>query len=551
MPMIFEYPLLDIDTKSSAATRHKNECSVEMYERDIECAIEQPCSPTTLSHVMPSPEGRLWRVKCQRGCEDQVVVGLTKANALKDTLISVFAISAARTWVYIRIQLSGLSIVKAFLASLTAVIQSHNSPVLEEVPFEEHARTVKMRNDKVLQVHDWVVVTEGIYEGALGCLVASHECGWNVLVIPRTFPHERQGARPHGKAVIPNSPTPGCSSKLDVDQGLLLLECDHQSVLPATAAPLEVLALFQQSEHPTVIAAQAQAPCPAEWCFEVGELVAVSDAMHPCVGHIFQINNNDLDITLDDASGVRRFPYIVVDKIFAVGDFVRWVDTGREGVIQHTNQFHVTALQLYEDGHHEEFECAKNSVIKALPPKLLDPLLYTISAPIVQYPSLPLPPSQSHDSSGHWTSDPRLVGREFRIRIGGKAKVVMLQKGANDDVAQAYVRRGKRKLELMADRKLIEAMHPANPRNYERWIVIEGEHTGKYVRSIRYNRVKESKESIQWTVATVEPIIGECDKLTGENLDLDSSCLCLEAENDTSKWRNMKFSRNLREEARR
>ncbi|KAK0460422.1 uncharacterized protein EV420DRAFT_1640971 [Desarmillaria tabescens] len=498
----------------------------------------------------PLENGSLWRVKCQRGCEDQIVVWLTSANALKDILLSAFAISTARTWVYIQIQPPGLSTIKAFLASSAAIIQSYDAPLLEEMPFEEQARTLEMRDDKALQVYDWVVVTEGIYAGDLGCLVASYEWGWDVLVIPWLLPHESQDVRQRGMVTVPNLLTPDLNSKLEVDRGLIVLECPHQGVLRATAAPLEILALFQQSEHPSVIAAQPQAPCPTEWCFEVGELVAISDAaMHPCIGHIFQINNNDLDINLDNDSGIHHCPYIFVCKIFVVGDYVRWVDTGREGVVQHADQFHITVVQLYEDGHHEEFECAKNSVIKALPPKL-DPLVSTIGAPFLPPPSLPLPPSQSYEHFEHWTHDHRLVGREFRVRIGGKAKVVMLQKGTNDHGAQAYIRRGKRKLELLADHKLIEAMHPANPRNYERWIVIRGEHTGKYVQAIRYDRADKTKGSLQWTVAIIEPILGELDKLTGENLELDSASLCLEAESDASKWRNMKFSRNLREEAR-
>ncbi|KAK0471210.1 hypothetical protein IW261DRAFT_1425339 [Armillaria novae-zelandiae] len=128
-----------------------------------------------------------------------------------------------------------------------------------------------------------------------------------------------------------------------------------------------------------------------------------------------------------------------------------------------------------------------------------------------------------------------------------KAKVMVIQKRSDGAGVQAYIRKGKKKLELIQP-GMAAAMQPATPRNYEQWIIIKGDNTGKYVRSIRYKKGATPKMPIRWTVAVVEPVKGEVDRMVGEELHLDSTVLCLEEESEVSKLKNMQFSRNLRED---
>ncbi len=86
-------------------------------------------------------------------------------------------------------------------------------------------------------------------------------------------------------------------------------------------------------------------------------------------------------------------------------------------------------------------------------------------------------------------------------------------------------------------------MEPSTPRNYKRWIVIKGEDTGKHVRSIRYEKGVTPKMPIWWTVAVVLPSPAGPDTLTGEELRIESTCLCLEDESADSKHHNMQLSR--------
>ncbi|KAK0243560.1 hypothetical protein EDD85DRAFT_786460 [Armillaria nabsnona] len=148
---------------------------------------------------------------------------------------------------------------------------------------------------------------------------------------------------------------------------------------------------------------------------------------------------------------------------------------------------------------------------------------------------------------GHWTSNFRLTGYEFRVMIRGKWKTVYLQNTWDNVRVEVYMRKGKTKSQKISA-EVVEAMHPTTPQNYECWIVIKGPHTRKYVRSIRYEKDPNPKMPLWWTVAVVQPMSQGHDELLGEELHLICSDLCLEDEDEKSWNRNMQFSQNLRED---
>ncbi|KAK0493657.1 hypothetical protein EDD18DRAFT_1356639 [Armillaria luteobubalina] len=117
------------------------------------------------------------------------------------------------------------------------------------------------------------------------------------------------------------------------------------------------------------------------------------------------------------------------------------------------------------------------------PPSTLDPTW----DPCSKTPPLPNECSSASTSSlhqvsyecpGHWATDRRLLGRELRVKFNGKAKTLVLWQGESSSLVECYICKGKKKLEAVQP-ELIEAMHPTTPRNYECWIVIQGQHTGK------------------------------------------------------------------------
>ncbi|SJL16822.1 uncharacterized protein ARMOST_20351 [Armillaria ostoyae] len=142
---------------------------------------------------------------------------------------------------------------------------------------------------------------------------------------------------------------------------------------------------------------------------------------------------------------------------------------------------------------------------------------------------------------GHWTSDFRLTGYEFRVMIGGKRKMVYLQNTWDNACVEVYMHKGKTKSQRISA-EVVEAMHPTTPQNYKCWIVIKGPHTGKYVCSIHYEKNPNPKMPIWWTVAVVQPTSQGHDELLDEELHLICSDLCLEDEDEKSQNRNMQFS---------
>ncbi len=231
----------------------------------------------------------------QQGSQNKLITRLMRADTLRDVLSSVFAIPTTHTWVYMQMQCQSLNkSMRTFLTSSTAVVKFHGKAVLEQIPFDEQARILGMRDGRTIQPHDWVIITKGIYQQDLGCVLASHDWGLDVLVIPCLFPPHTRAHRKRSETIqelfvagcaapcfgtsqqIHSITKPTPHSKPEADQGLLVLECEHHGVVRTTTAPVKVLALFHQSNHPTVLKAEIQAPCPTEWQFDFGERVMIT-----------------------------------------------------------------------------------------------------------------------------------------------------------------------------------------------------------------------------------------------------------------------------------
>ena len=78
-------------------------------------------------------------------------------------------------------------------------------------------------------------------------------------------------------------------------------------------------------------------------------------------------------------------------------------------------------------------------------------------------------------------------------------------------------------------------------------VVIKGEHCGKYVRRIHHRYVDEDAIVI---LSVVKRVAGHVDMLTGEQLELDVSYLCVCEDSKEDKMRNRLLMNELREEAR-
>ena len=89
--------------------------------------------------------------------------------------------------------------------------------------------------------------------------------------------------------------------------------------------------------------------------------------------------------------------------------------------------------------------------------------------------------------------------------------------------------------------------HPNPTRDNGLLVVIKGAHCGKYVRRIHHRY--EGEEAIV-ILAVVNRVVGHVDNLSGEQLELDVSHLCVCEESKEDKGLNRSLMNSLREEAR-
>ncbi|KAK0476890.1 hypothetical protein IW261DRAFT_1566954 [Armillaria novae-zelandiae] len=98
------------------------------------------------------------------------------------------------------------------------------------------------------------------------------------------------------------------------------------------------------------------------------------------------------------------------------------------------------------------------------------------------------------------------------------------------------------------------AVLPIHPtaRHYDMFLVISGEHCGKWVRGIQYKKISpKDRSDLEWTVAVVIPRTPFMhDNLTDERLVLHSSCMTLANKTAISRNLNENLRRQLRKPAR-
>ncbi|KAK0482464.1 hypothetical protein IW261DRAFT_1418027 [Armillaria novae-zelandiae] len=101
------------------------------------------------------------------------------------------------------------------------------------------------------------------------------------------------------------------------------------------------------------------------------------------------------------------------------------------------------------------------------------------------------------------------------------------------------------------DPAVVLPIHPT-ARHYDMFLVISGEHCGKWVRGIQYKKISpKDRSDLEWTVAVVIPRTPFMhDDLTDERLVLHSSCMTLANETAISRNLNENLRRQLQKPAR-
>lgn len=195
----------------------------------------------------------------------------------------------------------------------------------------------------------WFRVRKGKYSGDVGLVVAVRSWGAEVLLVPRlnSLPMDlltAESSTPSLKrkrtAVVPqlalfnpqdfNYAGALLPKQLDnghytyaghtFEHGLIRKRLDFHSIssTPSTDMPSRLFFLFQQSEHPRILASAI--PRPKEWVFEEHEVVFIYSSEQE--GTIAAVQTMEAEVELANGEGSVIVPLHDLRKVFVSGDFV-------------------------------------------------------------------------------------------------------------------------------------------------------------------------------------------------------------------------------------
>ncbi|KAK0493270.1 hypothetical protein EDD18DRAFT_1108062 [Armillaria luteobubalina] len=166
-------------------------------------------------------------------------------------------------------------------------------------------------------------------------------------------------------------------------------------------------------------------------------------------------------------------------------------------------------------------------------------------------PSTPEPGSSMVVSSPtYWCTDQRLHGYKFRAIYHGLKISAAVHANSIGGGGLKCVRD-----DMLAHEELDPAavlpIHPTS-RHYDLFLVISGEHCGKWVRGIQFKKgASQDRSDLEWTVVVVIPRAPYLqDDLTDERLVLHSSCMTLANESAQEQKLNNSLKRLLWKPAR-
>ncbi len=173
------------------------------------------------------------------------------------------------------------------------------------------------------------------------------------------------------------------------------------------------------------------------------------------------------------------------------------------------------------------------------PPDTFDEGHVTPSSPIdsgnnESLPS-PIPPPNLFDQ-GHVLLDPRLLGAQLKVSVtGGKFDHKELTASVLSVDGRLCIQRQVYKTFKTLLPNQVTPKHPNPTRDNGLLVVIKGDHCGKYVRRIHHRYQGEEAIVI---LAVVNRVAGHVDDLSGEQLELDVSHLCVCEESKEDKGLN-------------
>ncbi|KAK0197865.1 hypothetical protein F5146DRAFT_995480 [Armillaria mellea] len=442
-------------------------------------------------------------------------------------------------------------------------------------------------------IGDWLRIRSGRYWGDMALVWQKLTWGYKVLVVPRhrngtSLKWKRQGYRlePALLAISNASHQPSIIQAHHYVRGLHILEVPHANAL-TLAEPLtwKHAKMFLDSGHPLVWECDTFPPVQ-EWVFEPRLGVLIDEGkMRVMVG---AVGAKALEITAEDGTGTCTISWRDVWKDIQVGDYVEivgqaslggWVDQVQGPNLTFLQQdtlpasqrnhgssemkvFVLVEMNRYSGANPRSTEWFAYENISELQYADLNsfrPSDYFIHEELQRPPVEPAPteadthpsavtplhpPSHSPLWASYWWEHPQLRNKEMCITLPDKKKDVVVKAVTfGDEVALV---RTVYNQPVVVDVPRMKVRHP-HQRDYDLWMVTEGQYVGCHVRGLDYE-VRAPGKELWWDVIVVNVVAGHVDENTGIELTLPATHLVLVPESSESRKLNDTLKQMLRKQ---
>ena len=272
--------------------------------------------------------------------EEEAVISLLQLAAPRHELRSAFTRGSIRGWVYLETTMNML--LNSLLKLTPGIICRQTGIIREQIDFQDWTKMLTMCDVETdVDVGNWVRVCKGTYKGDAGYVLALESWGVRLLLVPRLSPPHLTGSslkRKRSTAPQPALFEPDAIEhvygttivKQDDDgtyrfkgnifkHGLIVREFDLHSIsLASVFMPTHIFFLFQQSRHPTLLAAKF--PRPLEWSFDEGDCVLISSSSKLAV--VTAVRTESAEVDLASGEGVMNISWTDLRKHIVVGNFV-------------------------------------------------------------------------------------------------------------------------------------------------------------------------------------------------------------------------------------
>ncbi len=237
------------------------------------------------------------------------------------------------------------------LLKLAPGIIANSRSIFEHIDPSEGLRLLKMQRASPVEVGTWVQVRKGIYKGDVGYVITSTESmEVQLLLIPRlSQPVASKGNPSHSRSVPTLFDCETAKRLYNIEpvriqeniysfrgekfEHGLIIKSYHSDLISTTISciPFELLCLFLESRHPTLMASRSSFLKPSEWHFAENDEVYIDPSqLHPSIwdpnpsplktGVVSAIRSDTVEVSTEE--GIVCVPWLKISKVIRQGDFV-------------------------------------------------------------------------------------------------------------------------------------------------------------------------------------------------------------------------------------